>query len=375
VAVIKYLGSKRTLVPVLGEIAAAVGARTALDLFTGTTRVAQEFKRRGVEVTANDRAAYSAVLSDCFVATDADTVDLDALDEALAHLDALPGRPGYVTETFCHASRYFQPHNGARIDAVRHALETDFADHPLRAVLMTSLLVAADRVDSTTGVQMAYLKSWSPRSYRDLRLVRPDLLPGPGTTLRGEAADAVDLVGPVDLAYLDPPYNQHRYETNYHVWETLVRGDEPDHYGVACKRVDSRDLDRKSVFNIKRAMPAALADLVARVRAEVVVVSCNDESWVSPHDPQGWLQDACPGRDALRGFDARRYVGAQIGVFNAAGERVGQARRLRNVEHLLVAGPSARVEAAVAAVEGGVFPAHVPALTGEPACRDQVPAT
>ncbi|MDR7363834.1 DNA adenine methylase [Nocardioides marmoribigeumensis] len=372
---IKYLGSKRTLVPVLGEIAAAVGARTALDLFTGTTRVAQEFKRRGVEVTANDRAAYSAVLSDCFVATDAATVDLDALDEALAHLDALPGRPGYVTETFCHASRYFQPHNGARIDAVRHALETDFADHPLRAVLMTSLLVAADRVDSTTGVQMAYLKSWSPRSYRDLRLVRPDLLPGPGTTLRGEAADAVDLVGPVDLAYLDPPYNQHRYETNYHVWETLVRGDEPDHYGVACKRVDSRDLERKSVFNIKRAMPAALADLVARVRAEVVVVSCNDESWVSPHDLQGWLQDAGHERVALLGFDARRYVGAQIGVFNAAGERVGQARRLRNVEHLLVAGPSARVEAAVAAVEGGVFPAHVPALTGEPACRDQVPAT
>ena len=99
-----------------------------------------------------------------------------------------------------------------------------------------------------------------------------------------DAAGTVEAVGPVDLAYLDPPYNQHRYETNYHVWETLVRGDEPDHYGVACKRVDSRDLDLKSVFNVKRSMPAALADLVARVRAEVVVVSCNDESWVAPED-------------------------------------------------------------------------------------------
>ena len=362
---IKYLGSKRTLVPVLGEIATAVQARTALDLFTGTTRVAQEFKRRGLEVTANDRAAYSAVLSDCFVATDADAVDDAALDAALAHLDALPGRAGYVTETFCRASRYFQPHNGARIDAIRDALETDFAGDPLRPVLMTSLLLAADRVDSTTGVQMAYLKQWSPRSFRDLRLVRPDLLPGRGTTLRLEASDAVDRLGaagPVDLAYLDPPYNPHRYETNYHVWETLVRGDEPDHYGVACKRIDSRDLERKSVFNIKARMPSALADVVARVRAEVVVVSCNDESWVAPEDVADWLRAAGHEAVALLGFDAKRYVGAQIGVFNGAGERVGRVTRLRNVEHLLVAGPGARVEAAVAAVEGGVFPAHVPAL-------------
>ena len=48
---IKYLGSKRTLVPVLGTLAAACGGRTAADLFTGTTRVAQEFKRRGMFVT------------------------------------------------------------------------------------------------------------------------------------------------------------------------------------------------------------------------------------------------------------------------------------------------------------------------------------
>ena len=363
---IKYLGSKRTLVPVLGEIATAVGARTALDVFTGTTRVAQELKRRGIHVTANDRAHYSAVFSDCFVATDADTLgpaDLEELDLLLGHLDDLPGRPGYVTDVFCHQARYFQPHNGARIDAIRHALATDLADHPLLPVLMTSLLVAADRVDSTTGVQMAYLKQWAPRSFRDLRLERPVLLPGPGATLRLEASAAVDVAPRVDLAYLDPPYNQHRYETNYHVWETLVRGDEPEHYGIACKRIDSRDLERKSVFNVKRTMPGALADLVARVRAEVVVVSCNDESWVSPHDLVGWLADAGHERVAMLGFDAKRYVGAQIGVFNGAGQRVGEASRLRNVEHLVVAGPTQQVEAAVAAVEGGAFPAHVPALT------------
>ena len=61
--VIKYLGSKRRLVPVLGEMFAASGGGTALDLFTGTTRVAQEFKRRGGVVTAVDTARYSEVFA------------------------------------------------------------------------------------------------------------------------------------------------------------------------------------------------------------------------------------------------------------------------------------------------------------------------
>ena len=83
---IKYLGSKRRLVPVLGVVAEAVAARTALDLFTGTTRVAQELKRRGAVVTAVDTARYSEVFARCYVATDAADVDKDAAQvERLLH--------------------------------------------------------------------------------------------------------------------------------------------------------------------------------------------------------------------------------------------------------------------------------------------------
>ncbi|AIY18307.1 DNA methyltransferase [Pimelobacter simplex] len=347
---IKYLGSKRTLVPVLGEMAVATGARTAIDLFTGTTRVAQEFKRRGIEVTAADLASYSAVLSDCFVATDAGTVDLDALDAELARLDAVEGRSGYVTETFCERARFFQPKNGRRIDAIRDAIERDHPEgSPLRPVLLTSLMLAADRVDSTTGVQMAYLKQWAPRAHADLRLRRPELLPGPGTTVRGDAMVLVDDVPAVDLAYVDPPYNQHRYFANYHIWETLVRWDAPEHYGIACKRVDVRE--RRSVFNSRRTMPAALADLLGRLRAEVVVVSYNDEAWVTPDEMTRFLRDAGHAEVALLAFDSKRYVGAQIGIHNASGQRVGEVGRLRNVEYLFVAGPPDRVAAAVSAGE------------------------
>ena len=346
---IKYLGSKRTLVPVLGAMAAAVDASTAVDLFTGTTRVAQEFKRLGMTVTASDIATYSEVLGDCYISTDAAAIDLDELREILAVLSTLPGRPGYFTRTFCEESRFFQPKNGVRVDAIRDVLESDFRDSPLFPVLLTSLILAADRVDSTAGQQMAYLKDWAPRSHRDLELRVPELLPGTGRTVRGDAREVVAALPPADLMYLDPPYNQHRYFTNYHVWETLVRWDRPEPYGVARKRMDSRDALTKSVFNRKRQMPAAFGELLAVARAETVIVSYNDESWITAEQMMTALRDAGHHEVRMLAFDAKRYVGAQIGIHSPAGVKVGEVSHLRNLEYIFVAGDADRVQAATAA--------------------------
>ncbi|HWM33174.1 MAG TPA: DNA adenine methylase [Pseudolysinimonas sp.] len=345
---IKYLGSKRTLVDVLGRIAVAVGARDAVDLFTGTTRVAQEFKRRGIEVTAVDVATYSEVLGQCYIATDAAAVDEGELAAILSELQNLPGVRGYVTDMFCEQSRYFQPKNGMRIDAIRDHLEAHYRDHALFPVLLTSLMLAADRVDSTTGVQMAYLKQWAPRAFNDLELRRPELIAGPGHTRRGDATQLVHELPRTDLMYLDPPYNQHRYFTNYHIWETLVRWDAPEAYGVARKRIDSRDEATKSVFNKKREMPDAFRALLRAANAETVVVSYNDESWITAEQMLGALHDA--GHEDVRmvAFDSKRYVGAQIGIYNPSGVKVGAVSHLRNTEYLFIAGSTERVEAAVA---------------------------
>ncbi len=338
---IKYIGSKRRLVPVLGELFARSGARTALDLFTGTTRVAQAFKAAGGEVTAVDSARYAHVFARTWIETDAAAVDRRALEEVIADLDALPGAPGYFTDTFCVRSRFFQPHNGERIDAIREAIARDHAGSPLEPILLTSLLLAADRVDSTTGVQMAYVKQWAPRSFKPLRLAVPHLLEGSGRAVLGDARTLAGGLDHVDLAYLDPPYNQHRYFTNYHVWETLVAWDRPEHYGVACKRVDARDDSTKSVFNAKREMPHALRDTVAAIGADVVVVSYNDEAWITLDE----LRDMCAERGDVvaLAFDSRRYVGALIGIHNPAGEKVGTVSHTRNQEYVVIAGDAATV--------------------------------
>lgn len=369
---IKYLGSKRRLVPALTVLAAASGARTGLDLFTGTTRVAQAWKRQGMSVTAVDSARFAHVLARCYVDSDprADPALAAAASVAVDRLNALPGRPGYVTATFCESSRYFRPENGARIDAVRDAIEVEYAGSDLWPVLLTSLLEAADRVDSTTGLQMAYLKQWAARAHQPLRLRMPELLAGPGRAVRGDAcalAGAPEL-GEVDLAYLDPPYNQHRYDSNYHVWETIVAWDAPSHYGVACKRTDLRDPSTRSAFNGRRTMPAALAQVVTAVRAEVVILSYNNESWLSYEE----LHELCAGRGHVEvlAFDSARYVGARIGIHDPAGRKVGTVSHLRNTEYVLVAGPRARVrrmvDAVVAAGLGRPTDRPVPVPLGQP---------
>ncbi len=341
---IKYLGSKRRLVQDLGQFFTASQAHTALDAFTGTTRVAQEFARRGGEVTCVDTAAYSEVLAQCYVVTDADQVDTAEVEEALGRLAALPERRGYVTEVFCEKARFFHPDNGRRIDAIRQGIDDLYGDHWLRPILLTALLEAADRVDSTVGLQMAFLKNWAPRALRPLKLVAPVLTPGTGRAIRGDVVSVVDQLEPVDLAYLDPPYNQHRYFTNYHVWETLVRWDAPEYYGVACKRLDARAADTRSPFNSRREMPIALASLIERVRAEVVIVSFSNEGFVPLDD----LIDMCAQRGnpvKVLAYSTRRYIGQQIGVFSPDGRRVGNAGPERNVEYLLISAPAERLAA------------------------------
>jgi adenine-specific DNA-methyltransferase len=110
---------------------------------------------------------------------------------------------------------------------------------------------------------------------------------------------------------------------------------------VACKRIDARDESTKSVFNRRREMPDALRRTIAEVDADVVIVSYNDEAWVTLEA----LREMCSahGEVVALAFDSRRYVGAQIGIHNPAGEKVGTVSHTRNLEYVVVAGDASTV--------------------------------
>jgi adenine-specific DNA-methyltransferase len=337
---IKYIGSKRTLIPIIVEaIRRAGAARSVIDLFAGTSRVGHALKAAGYRVLANDYLSYAATLARCYVQADAEDVLADA--RKLVHeFNGLKGAPGYFTETFCVRSRFFQPKNGARVDAIREAIAAKGLPPELEAVMLVSLLEAADRVDSTTGLQMAFLKTWAPRAHNDLELRVPDVLPrarhGKGQATCMDALDAARSLE-ADVAYIDPPYNQHSYLGNYHIWESLVRWDKPEVYGVACKRVDVRA--RRTVFNSRPRFASAMRQLLASMRAPVLVVSFNNEGYIERAEVESMLAALWDGHGQVTTIerDCKRYVGAQIGIHNPQGEKVGTIGHLRNKEFIYVA--------------------------------------
>jgi adenine-specific DNA-methyltransferase len=332
---IKYLGSKRTLLPTIARIAGALPeARSVTDLFSGTSRVGHALKQHGFQVFSNDHNAYAATLARCYVQADLESTER-AARSLIDEFNRLPPAPGYFTETFCEKSRFFQPKNGARVDAIREAIQAKSLEPELEAVLLVSLMEAADRVDSTCGVQMAYLKQWAARANNDLSLRLPNVISQPRHgKCQATQADALAAVKNLhsDILYLDPPYNQHSYLGNYHVWESLILWDKPEVYGIACKRVDCRE--RKSAFNLRPRFYDAFACIIRSASARLIVVSFNNEGYISREEMETLLSER--GSVYVIATDYKRYVGAQIGIYSPRGQLVGEVSHLRNVEYLYI---------------------------------------
>jgi adenine-specific DNA-methyltransferase len=353
---IKYIGSKRLLVPWIADVVTAIAsvtpARVFADLFSGSARVAHALKAKGFYVIANDLYHYAFTLAKALVEADGRKYPKERIEGILEELSRLPPKRGWFTQTYCEEARFFQPKNGERIEAIREGIEERYGEDPtLKAILLTSLILAADKVDSTTGVQMAYLKRWAPRSYNDLRLEYPPLLPGEGLALLG---DAVEVAGEVeaDILYLDPPYNQHSYLGNYHIWETIALWDRPKTYGVARKREDVRH--RKSPFNSKRSAKEALARLLSGVQARHVLLSFNNEGFLKAEEIEELLKEW--GYVLRLSRRHKRYVGALIGVHNPKGEKVGKVSHTENTEFLFVATCDRRVYSYLSSLVEGWAP-------------------
>ena len=333
---IKYIGSKRAL---LTQIATAIRGQlpdggTVCDLFSGSARVGHAMKGAGFRVWSNDHNAYAHTLATAYVQADRERW-LDKSEAVLAELRGVTPQAGWFTRTFCEDARSFTPQNGAVIDAMRDRIAAMALEPELEAVALVSLMEASDRVDSTAGLQMAYMKQWAPRALKPLELRMPDILPRvAGGPCKATQRDAVELAPEVEaaLVYLDPPYNQHSYLGNYHCWESLVLWDKPETYGIANKRIDVRT--RKSAFNSRPGIAPALQAVIEGLKAPNLIVSFNDEGSLG-RDP---LVDMLSGRGEVQVIEIARprYVGARIGIHNPKGEKVGAVGRLRNVEYLFV---------------------------------------
>ncbi len=305
------------------------------DLFSGSARVSHALKAAGWRVVANDHLHFAHVLALGTVQADRERWGARA-QRLLAELSHLPPAPGWFTATYAEGARFLHPANAARLEAMRERLRRLEPEPELEAILLAALLAAADRVDSTAGHQMAFMKDWAPRALKPIELRLPELLPRPAAgPCSALAEDALALAPALecDVAYLDPPYDQHAYLSNYHLWETLVRWDRPETYGRARKRVECRI--RRSAFNSRAAIGPAFARLVQALRAPTLIVSFGAEGFLARAE----LERMLGARRYLHVLEVphRRYAGTRLGIHNGAGVAVGSPGPDATVERLYVA--------------------------------------
>ncbi len=264
---VKYAGSKLKMIPQILQLAKRVNAKTVLDGFSGTTRVSQALARSGYRVICNDIAVWAEVFGTCYLLN---KQSAEYYHDLIAHLNSMPPHEGWFTENYGGLAnggsaiqsdglkKPWQIHNTRKLDAIRQEIETLSLSSVERAVALTSLMLALDRVDNTLGHFVSYLKNWSPRSYNDLVLRVPLLFPAneQHSVIRGDIFDIAPRET-VDLAYFDPPYGSNnekmppsrvRYASYYHLWKTVCLYDMPRLFGRAGRREDTSDTIAGSVF-------------------------------------------------------------------------------------------------------------------------------
>ena len=260
---IKYAGSKLKLVPHILSLAQKVQPQTVFDGFSGTTRVSQAFAQAGYRVIANDIAAWSKVFAECYLLS---PFPREHYKDLIDHLNAVPGRHGWFTEHYGSADglkKPWQQHNTLKLDAIREEIE-QLSGHE-KAVALASLILAMDEVDNTIGHYASYLSEWSPRSYREMKLRVPRIIPKTKEHVVHQA-DIFEIVSSVkaDLAYYDPPYGSNndkmppsrvRYASYYHLWTSICLFDRPSLFGKAKRRADTSDTLSASVFEDFRRTP------------------------------------------------------------------------------------------------------------------------
>jgi adenine-specific DNA-methyltransferase len=320
---IQYMGSKMKIVDHITKIALDNNIKSAIDVFTGTTRVAQAFKQNNIKTITSDLAPASRVYSNALIQQQ----DSSHLIKHIEKMNSLEGYNGWVTQNYSGGDtwgdlkgngRYIHPKNSIKVDAARDYIETLNLSEVDKDTLICSIIFAMNKVNNSVGQQQAYLKEWCSRAHQDIKFELPPILKGPsGQHITG---DCFNIEYPsADLAYLDPPYTPTvLYHNYYHIWDSITLWDKPQTSLKSNRRVDrvasseSYDDSFKDIpwYN-KNAHNAFKNILNGLSHIPHIMISYSNESIVSKEDLFKLLKSY--GEVSLYEIDHKRMVMGQIG--------------------------------------------------------------
>jgi len=305
---ITYIGNKRALLDFIAEGIKKVQRKTnktrlkIFDVFSGSGIVARYCKRFSELLVVNDLEKYSAVINRCYLSNE-NEIDIALLREYHSWLIEQTGKGltgGIISELYAPNDDkninpgervFYTSRNAMYIDTVRQLIDTLPEDS--RKYFLAPLLSEASIHVNTAGVFKGFYKNKSTgigqfggKTRDALDRITGDIhLPFPifsnfnceTLVLGGDANKIIDNAPEVDIAYLDPPYNQHPYGSNYFMLNVIHDYRYPEKISAVSGIPENWN---RSNYNKGSKALKSLTELVTNVKSKYVLISFNSEGFV-----------------------------------------------------------------------------------------------
>lgn len=313
-----YIGSKKTIIDFIAEsINKVVGNNYFVfcDLFAGTGAVGAHFKKSGYKIIANDLQYYSYVINRHVIQNHLemrfdgllDTVPSLSLcgienrkNLVCNYLTQLTGEEGFIFQNYSPASvkyseyerMYFTEENAKQCDAIRKRIEkwkqNNLIDDNEYYFLIASLIDSADKYANVLSVYGAYLKKFRSKALKPFQLFPLELIINDQEheVYNMDANQLIERIAP-DILYIDPPYNDRQYATNYHLLETIAKYDAPEIYGKTGLRKYEH---QKSSYCYVSYAKKSLEDLIIKSKSKYIFISYSNEGIIPSEDIRNMLE-------------------------------------------------------------------------------------
>ena len=292
-----YIGSKLALLDFIDEVInKEIEKKDNLvfcDIFSGTGVVGKYFKNKGYSIISNDIQYFSYVLSKVLIENNG-PIEFNALKnhnilDPFKYLNNLKGKKGFIYKnyslggTFNHefARNYFTDENAMKIDAIRMKIrqwqKQGLLNEKEYFYLIGSLIESSDKVANTASVYEAFLKKIKSSAMKTIELKPMEITISDANSFYFSTnEDSNELINHIsgDILYLDPPYNTRKYDTNYHILETIALYDSPKIKGKTGVRAEE---SKKSKFCSKKEAQNALEEIIKNAKFKYIILSYNDE--------------------------------------------------------------------------------------------------
>ena len=308
--IITYIGNKRALLSFIGTAVETVKKELGkdkldvVDVFSGSGIVSRYFKQHSNRLYSNDLEDYCNTIGRCYL-SNRDEIDLDKLssfyDSIKNKLDNEPLGTGFISEMYAPADDqnikagervFYTTRNANYIDTARQLIEN--VPEPFKTLLLAPLLYEASVHNNTSGVFKGFYKNSKTgigqyggngrnaltRILSDIELKMPVFSNFSCETviLQEDANKLAKELPELDLAYLDPPYNQHPYGSNYFMLNLINSYERPSE----VSKVSGIPLDwNKSQYNKKQTAKDSMMELCSDLKAKYLLISFSSDGFIS----------------------------------------------------------------------------------------------